>query len=190
MQYPAPGAPELAERVASLLGNAGIPVRFDPDRGLDHGAWIPLYKMYPEASVPVTQLSIAASAGPEIHYAIGRALHALRDEGVLILGSGAITHNFGWIDWDAMEDAPPLRKAKVFADWVAKQLADRDAQSLMKYKAVPYGLESHPSEDHFMPLFVTLGAAENEIPKRFQPNFAYGGLAMDAYYWDGAISAL
>lgn len=183
MQYPAPGAPALAERVAALLSSCGIAAELHPNRGLDHGAWVPLKAMFPQANVPVTQLSLARNASPAVHLALGQALTPLREEGVLILASGAITHNFGWLDWYAATDAPPLPQAKAFADWVGKQLSAQDVQALLNYRAAPHGADAHPSEEHFLPLFVAVGAAGTDVPERYQPYFAYGGLAMDAYVW-------
>ncbi len=183
MQYPAPGAPALAERAASLLTAAKITAELHPGRGLDHGAWVPLSVMFPRANVPVTQLSLIRNGSPAAHLALGQALAPLRDEGVLILASGAITHNFGWLDWRAGDDSAPLPEARAFSDWVGGRLAERDVQSLLNYRSAPLGAEAHPSEEHFLPLFVALGAAGDEAPERYQPRFAYGGLSMDAYVW-------
>lgn len=183
MQYPAPGAPALAERVATLLGNAGIAAELHPTRGLDHGAWVPLSAMYPHATVPVTQLSLIRNGSPAQHFALGQALAPLRDEGVLMVATGAITHNFDWVDWEAGADASPVPQARDFADWVAAQLAARDAPALLGYRSAPHGAEAHPTEDHFLPLFVGVGAAGEDVPQRHQPPFSYGGLVMDAYVW-------
>jgi len=181
MQYPAPGAPALAERVVSLLSAAGIAADLHPSRGLDHGAWVPLSVMFPKAQLPVTQLSLTRQ-GASAHLGVGQALAALRDEGVLILASGAITHNFAWLDWDAAA-GQALPQALAFTDWVGEQLAARDVPALLAYRDAPNGAASHPSEEHFMPLFVALGAADGDSPERYRPEFAYGGLAMDAYTW-------
>lgn len=183
IQYPAPGAPALAERAVSLLSSAGVMADLDPGRGLDHGAWVPLSAMYPQANVPVTQLALARSVGAFAHFVVGQALAPLRDEGVLILASGAITHNFGWLDWDADGEHTPLPQARQFTEWVADRLAAQDVQSMLTYRSAPYGAEAHPSEEHFLPLIVALGAASSDTPQRYQPRFAYGGLAMDAYLW-------
>lgn len=183
MQYPAPGAPVMAERVVSLLSAAGIEAELHPNRGLDHGAWVPLSVMFPQANVPVTQLSLIRDGGPVAHYAIGQALAPLRDEGVLILASGAITHNFGWLDWRAGADSAPVHEARAFSDWLGGKLAERDIQAQLNYRLAPHGAEAHPSEEHFLPLFVALGAAGDQAPERYQPRFAYGGLSMDAYVW-------
>lgn len=191
MQYRAPGAPALAERAVSLLSAGGLAADLHPDRGLDHGAWVPLSVMYPQAHVPVTQLSLARNANTAAHYALGQALAPLRDEGVLIVASGSITHNFGWLDWRASGDQAPFPKAQMFADWVADRLATNDVSALVDYRSTPYGAESHPSEEHFLPLFVALGAARGDPPQRYRPRFTYGGLAMDAYVWrDPAAVAL
>jgi 4,5-DOPA dioxygenase extradiol len=187
MRYPAPGAPALAERIASRLAAAGIAADLHPNRGLDHGAWVPLSAMFPDAHVPVTQLSLTRQ-GPAVHLALGQALAPLRDEGVLILASGAITHNFAWIDRAAANDAPPLPPALTFADWVAGRIARRDSPSLSAYRAAPHGAQSHPSEEHFLPLLVALGAAGTDAAERLRPNFAYRGLAMDAYVWETATA--
>ena len=185
LHYPAPGAPALAERAAALLSAAGHAVGQHPNRGLDHGAWIPLTAMFPQANLPVTQLSLTR-ADAAAHCALGRALSPLRDEGVLILASGAITHNFAWLDFAASDSVPPQPQAKRFADWVGERLAARDVAAILEYRATPDGAASHPSEEHFLPLLLALGAAnavENSAPQRYAPDFAYRGLAMDAYVW-------
>ena len=183
MQYRAPGAPALAERAVSLLSAAGLAAELHPSRGLDHGAWVPLSAMYPQANIPVTQLSLVRNASTAIHFALGQALAPLRDEGVLIVASGAITHNFDWLDWHAQNDQAPFSQARMFADWVAERLDEKDDTALLSYRSAPYGAEAHPTEEHFLPLFVALGAANGDTPMRFRPHFAYGGLTMDAYLW-------
>ena len=181
MRYPAPGAPALAERAASLIRAAGMAVELHPQRGLDHGAWVPLSAMFPQANVPVTQLSLTRHGGPAAHLALGRALAPLREEGVLILASGAITHNFDWLDWRGA--AAPSPQARAFSDWVGERLAEGNDAALLEYRSRPEGAAAHPTDEHFLPLFVALGAAAGETPARHQPGFAYGGLSMDAYVW-------
>ncbi|MGC2166822.1 MAG: class III extradiol ring-cleavage dioxygenase [Gallionella sp.] len=183
IKYRAPGAPALAARARVLLAAAGLPVDSDSGRGLDHGAWVPLSVMYPEADVPVTQLALLRSADAASHYELGRALTVLRDEGVLIVASGAVTHNFSWLNRHAKSDTPPLPQAEAFTDWVAERLAAQDISGLLNYRSAPYGADAHPSEEHFLPLFVALGAVREDRPRRFRPRFTYGGLAMDAYVW-------
>ena len=138
--------------------------------------------MFAQAQVPVTQLSLTRQ-GAATHFALGQALTPLRDEGVVIVASGAITHNFGWLDWHARNTSPPLPKALGFAEWVREHLAAIDIPTLIDYRAAPYGAEAHPTEDHILPFFVALGAAGDELPEQYLPNFTYGGLAMDAYAW-------
>lgn len=186
MQYPAPGAPALAERAVALLSAAGIAAELHPTRGLDHGAWVPLSAMFPQADVPVTQLSLVRNASPAAHRALGQALVPLRDEGVLILATGSITHNFGWLDPQATGDHAPLPPAQIFADWVAEQASTGDAAALLGYRSAPHGAAAHPTAEHFLPFFVALGAADGDLPTRHRPPFAYGGLAMDAYVWQDA----
>lgn len=181
MQYPASGAPALAERAASLIAESGMAAELHPGRGLDHGAWVPLSAMYPEARIPVAQLSLVRNGSPAKHLALGRALAPLREEGVLILASGAITHNFDWLDWRG--DAEPMPQARAFSDWVGAQLAQGDVPALLDYRATGSGSDAHPSAEHFLPLFVALGASGNVSPTRHQPRFAYGSLSMDAYVW-------
>lgn len=176
MQYAAPGAPVLAERAAQMISGD-----LHPSRGLDHGAWVPLMAMFPQANVPVTQLSVSRQP-PSAHIALGQALAPLRDDGVLILASGAITHNFGWLDWQAGTGTPPLPQALEFADWVAEKVVRQDAAALCDYRMAPFGAAAHPTPEHFMPLFVAFGAGGGPA-QRHRPPFAYGGLAMDAYVW-------
>lgn len=185
MQYPAPGAPAWAERAVALLHQSGIAAELHPTRGLDHGSWVPLSVLYPQANVPVTQISLILNGSAAQHLALGKALAPLRNEGVLILTTGAITHNFAWLDWNA-HAADVVPEARAFADWVGKQIDDRDSTELIAYRNTPLGVAAHPSEEHFSPLFVGLGAAENDAAQRYQPGFSYGGLAMDAYVWGGS----
>ena len=183
MQYQAPGAPALAERLVSLLSGSGLAADLHPNRGLDHGAWVPLSAMYPQANIPVTQLSVTRNGGPASHFELGKLLAPLRDEGVLIVTSGAITHNFGWLDWQADGRQEPLPKADAFGEWVAARVTEKNFPALLEYRLAPYGSESHPTEEHFLPFFVALGAAEEDSSQRYRPRFAYGGLSMDAYLW-------
>lgn len=183
LRYPAPGAPALAERAVALLTAGGIAADRHPDRGLDHGAWVPLSVLFPAAQVPATQLSLIRKGTTAEHLAVGRALAPLRDEGVLVLASGAITHNFAWLDWHASEGGSPSAKAQQFADWMAGWLLAREASAVLDYRSTPLGAEAHPTEEHLMPLLVALGAAGDAVPVRHRPKLTYGALAMDAYVW-------
>ncbi|MEB4590909.1 class III extradiol ring-cleavage dioxygenase [Candidatus Thiothrix sp. Deng01] len=181
MQYPAPGAPELADQIGECLVAGGFTLARHPQRGLDHGAWIPLRSMYPQADVPVTQLSIQTQGGAEWHWRLGQALRPLREDNVLIMTSGSVTHNFGWMS----RTREPLPKAQVFSGWLGEKLAARDLPALLDYRRqAPYGAEAHPTEEHLLPLFVALGASREDEPlARFAPEYCYGGLAMDMYVW-------
>ncbi len=178
MQYPAPGAPDLATRVVELVPGATI----DPARGLDHGAWVPLKLAYPAADVPVTQLSVQTPDGPKGALALGQALRPLRDEGVLIIGSGSLTHNL-YEFRSPVQEQPVKPWVKAFADWVHEKIAAGDIESLLDYRTkAPYGPQNHPTEEHFLPLFTVLGAAEpGEAVLLQHQSYTYGILAMDAY---------
>jgi len=154
--YPAPGAPELAARVRALVG-ATQPVIDAPERGLDHGAWVPLVAMYPRADVPVLQLSLPTmEAAPLL--ALGRALAPLRREGVLVVGSGFLTHNMRAID--PRPGAAPQSWATELDHWAAEVLARRDVDALADYRRRAPGVrEALPTHEHFVPVCVALGAA-------------------------------
>ncbi|MCB5188948.1 dioxygenase [Methylobacillus caricis] len=182
IQYPAPGAPALAMRVLEILADSFPTARMDAKRGLDHGAWVPLMLMYPQADIPVTQLSIQSSAGPLVHYKLGQALSALQQENIMLLCSGAITHNLHDF-FTSDRNAAVLDYVPAFSDWVAGRIASKDIQSLLDYRQLaPGGNRAHPHEDHLMPLFVALGAAQGKSV-RYEPENTYGILAMDTYVW-------
>jgi 4,5-DOPA dioxygenase extradiol len=149
-RYPAPGSPAVAARVRVLSGGSVVPV----ERGLDHAAWAPLIRMYPGADVPVLELSLDVSAPAAAHYALGRSLAPLRDEGVLIVGSGNIVHNLRIIDWD--DDAPVAAWAAEFDAWVAGCVAARRHDDLVGYLEHPLGRMAAPTADHYLPLLYAL----------------------------------
>jgi 4,5-DOPA dioxygenase extradiol len=183
-QYPAPGAPALANAVINLLEANSIPIQAQTNRGLDHGAWVPLALMYPAADIPVTQLSVQSRSTPAQQFMLGQALKPLHEQNVLILASGAVTHNLSDF-FTADRDAAPLAYVPAFADWVADQLANVQSEALLNYRQESNeGWQAHPSEDHLMPLFVAAGSADKlGLPERFVPETTYGILAMDAYLW-------
>ncbi|HEY9664377.1 MAG TPA: class III extradiol ring-cleavage dioxygenase [Allocoleopsis sp.] len=181
LTYPAPGAPDLAERVVQQLTHAGLQAATHPNRGLDHGAWTPLLLAYPDANIPVTQLSIQALLGPDYHWRLGRALEPLRDEGVLMVASGAATHNLG--AFDPIYDAVPPTWVTLFDRWLADTITQGDIPQLLQYRQVaPYAQENHPTEEHLLPLFVALGAG-GESPQGIQlhSSYVYGVFSMAAY---------
>jgi 4,5-DOPA dioxygenase extradiol len=157
VRYPAPGAPELAAEVSALLAPVQ-PVAAAPRRGLDHGAYVPLLVMYPEADIPVLQVSMP-TGDPSGLLAIGERLRPLRDEGVLIVGSGFLTHGLPFLN-DFRTDASPPAWSREFDAWAADALARRDLDGLTGFRAVPSARFAHPTADHFLPLFVTMGASE------------------------------
>ena len=186
--YPAPGDPALAGRVTELLSASGIPARLDQDRGLDHGAWVPLSLMYPNADVPVVQLSIDARKGAAYHFLLGEALRPLRDEDVLIVGSGGVTHNLSYAI-GAPPDAPLVEWAATFRDWLAHAVEDDRRDDLADYRgAAPDAIRNHPTEEHFLPLLCAMGATTPGEPRRrVHVSDSHGALAMDAYLfgaWD------
>lgn len=157
--YPAPGAPELASDVRKLLRAAGTPVADLPDRGLDHGAYVPLVEMYPKADVPVLQISMP-TLDPRELFDIGRKLAPLRDAGVLIVGSGFFTHNLRAMTMDG--SVPSVMTE--FDHWGQEVLAHRDLDALLDFKhKAPAARLAHPRTEHFAPLFVTLGAAAGDL---------------------------
>jgi 4,5-DOPA dioxygenase extradiol len=183
LRYPAPGAPDVAKRAQSLLKDAGFTAGIDGCRGLDHGAWSPLLYMYPEADIPVVQISVQPALGPRHHLNVGRSLRPLADENVLVIGSGHLTHNLR--DW-ARGQGAPAPYAREFQAWVFEKLKDKDVESLIDYRSrSPHGARAHPTDEHFLPLFFALGAAsEKAKPERIYDAIDSGVLAMDAYVFN------
>ena len=182
MTYPAPGAPDVARRAKALLDAAGIGADLDATRGLDHGAWVPLRYLYPGADVPVTQLSIQPHLNPLHHYRVGQALRALTEERVLIIGSGSLTHNLREL---RMNRGKPVAEpyAVEFQEWVYQAVNTNDIAALLDYRRLaPEAVRAHPTDEHFLPFFVALGAAgESPAARRVNDEMTYGALAMDAY---------
>jgi aromatic ring-opening dioxygenase catalytic subunit (LigB family) len=160
VKYSAPGSPQLAQRVRTLIEAAGMPARLDPQRGFDHGTFTPLVVMYPEANVPVVELSLKSGYDPAVHLSVGRALAPLRDDEVLIVGSGLSYHNL-------RQFGPGARQvSKTFDDWLQEALVEATPSEretrLLAWSAAPAARQAHPREDHLIPLMVAVGAAENE----------------------------
>ncbi|KAL3846086.1 hypothetical protein ACJIZ3_003489 [Penstemon smallii] len=182
LKYPAPGAPELANRVKDLLTGSGLFKRVDVDkkRGLDHGAWVPLMLMYPEADIPVCQLSIQTDEDATYHYNMGKALAPLKDKGVLIIGSGAATHNLRKMD---LFGRGVQKWAYEFDNWVKEALLEGRYDDVNDYeKKAPHAKVAHPSPDHFYPLHVAMGAAgENTRGEQVHSSWSYGALSYSSY---------
>ena len=155
MKYPAPGAVDVSLRIKELLSVANIVCEVVPDRGFDHGTWIPLRLMYPEADIPVAQLSVQPNIEANSHYAIGQALQSLREEGVLIMASGTAVHNLYTI---RPESGTPAWAAK-FDQWLTDEVESGEAANLLQFAQLPEAKMAHPTPEHFLPFFVALGAA-------------------------------
>lgn len=185
MSYPAPGAPDVARHAKELLDAAGIGAELDSRRGLDHGAWVPLRFLYPAADIPVTQLSIQPRLEPQHHYSVGEALGALRDAGVLIVGSGSLTHNLRELRMSAGRTAAEPY-AVAFQQWVYQAINANDFAALLDYRrTAPQAARAHPTDEHLLPLFVALGAAGRAVSAcRVNDEITFGALAMDAYVFE------
>ncbi|MGH3518370.1 MAG: dioxygenase family protein [Haloechinothrix sp.] len=174
--YPAPGAPELAARVRDVVRGVHQ-VHDDPARGLDHGAYVPLVEMYPDADIPVLQISMPTLDPTEL-YRLGQRLAPLRDEGVLIIGSGFFTHNLRAINLGGRSDVPAPGWSAEFDHWGAEVLRDRDIDALLDFEhRAPGPRLAHPRTEHFAPLFVALGAGESETPSKTVVDGYWYGLA-------------
>ena len=185
MAYPAPGAPALAARVSKLLGAEGIATHVHPTRGLDHGAWVPLLLMYADADIPVTQLTVQPTLGTGHHFHLGEALRPLRDEGVLILGSGGTTHNLHEFGRHP-RDVPPPAWVTGFQEWLAHTVESGNTDDFLHYRERgPDAVRNHPREEHVLPIFAAAGAGNPDIPgRRIHRSHTFGILAMDAYRFD------
>ncbi|MDR3412013.1 MAG: class III extradiol ring-cleavage dioxygenase [Formivibrio sp.] len=183
LQYPAPGAPWLAEKVSALLDAASLPASSHPDRGLDHGAWVPLRVMYPGADIPVAQLSLQSQMGPAYHYRLGQALASLREEGILIIGSGSLTHNLMDVVWNAGDDESNVAAyVREFQGWIHDKLLAGDLDAILDYRQqAPHARRAHPSEEHLLPLFFSMGSAAGGQVQRHFSGITEGVLAMDIY---------
>jgi len=179
VQYPAPGNPHLAAEVVDLLKAAGLPARIDAKRPFDHGVWVPLTLMYPQADIPIVQVSLPTRGGPALQTRVGHALASLREHGVLLIGSGSITHNLRELDWHAgPESVEPW--AKSFRDWMIEKLAADDEAALHDYRQqAPNAVRNHPSDEHLLPLYFARGAG-GEFSIAHQ-GFTMGALGMDIY---------
>jgi len=180
LTYPAPGYPQLAKRMVEHLRADGWQAQVDPARGLDHGAWVPLRHLFPQANIPVVQISLPMAGGTELAWNLGRALAGWRDAGVLIVGSGTLTHNLRDMQVPGHAAA---QYVQAFTDWVRAHVAALDSEALRHYRArAPGAARAHPSEEHFLPLLVAVGATDARDPVCIvDGGVDYSALAMDAY---------
>jgi len=185
IQYPAPGLTGLAEDIAARLGESGLNPKVRPGHGLDHGVWVPLRRMYPEADIPVVPLSVNPQGNAAEHYALGQALAQLRDEAILVVGSGGFIHNLGDLDW-RHRHAPLAAWAAEFGGWMHDRLAARDWPALLDWqRQAPHAHHAHPTTEHLMPLFLALGAAgEAPAVQVLHRSHELGTLALDAFAFD------
>ena len=183
LNYPATGCPAAALEVAEALRTAGLPVALDETRGLDHGAWVPLRHMFPDADVPVVPLSLQHHEGPNFAYAVGQALSPLRQRGFLVIGSGNVTHNLR--DWHTATQRGGIDAdyAKQFSDWIENRIDAHAVDDLLNYRRKrPDGIRAHPRDEHLLPLFTALGAAGSEAEGiSFHRGISEFVLAMDGY---------
>ena len=180
LQYPAPGAPELATQIQQQLALQGIAARLDAQRGLDHGAWVPLMHLFPEADVPVLQVSLPFDSDETKAYALGKALAPLANDGVLIIGSGSLTHNLYEFRMGHEQAAP---YAQAFSAWVRQAVREGDASRLRQtLDAAPHAARAHPTPEHFLPLLVAVGAAPTlSLVTVLDGGIQHGVLAMESY---------
>jgi len=189
LQYPVEGAPALAADAARLLRAAGFEVALEQSRGLDHGAWVPMRHLLPAGDVPVFQVSMPHDLSAADALRLGRALAPLREAGVLVVGSGSLTHNL----YEFRQHIRDPEYAQAFADWVAAAVARNDVDALVDYREqAPHAARAHPTEEHYLPLLVALGASDDRDATRvIEGGMTHGVLSMDSYAWglDGAAVA-
>jgi 4,5-DOPA dioxygenase extradiol len=182
LQYPAAGDPQTADTTLKLLENAGWPATLDTKRGLDHGAWVPMMHLRPQADLPVFQLSLPWSFDAPQSLALGRALAPLREQGLAIVGSGSMTHNLSEFRGPRTAVEPYVDE---FTGWVQACIRRRDLDALTHYRALaPHALRAHPTEEHFLPLLVAMGASHgNDSLEVFDGDTRYGMLSMASFAW-------
>ena len=195
LRYDAPGAPTLAARVSGLLAAAGIAAQTLPKGGLDHGIWTPLRYAWPDADIPVLPLAWVPTQSPAEQFALGQALAPLAHEGVLVMGSGSITHNLGRVfaaGLNAAVDQPEIAESAAFRQWLLDNSLARDWDALFAYRQrAPFAVDMHPSDEHLLPWYIAAGAGGREdAPLRLHQSITYGALGMDAYAFGASAPAL
>jgi 4,5-DOPA dioxygenase extradiol len=195
LRYDAPGAPGLAPQVAQLLQSAGLPAHRLNEGGLDHGIWTSLRYLYPDADIPVLPIAFVPTQSPAQQFQLGEALAPLREQGVLVLGTGSITHNLQRVfegGLNADPDRPEIPESAAFRDWMLGQSRVRDWVALFDYRRrAPYAADMHPTDEHLMPWFVAAGAGGAEAaPERLHHSVTFGSLGMDAYAFGPQAHAL
>jgi len=186
LRYDAPGAPNLAPRVALLLQAAGLPVHVSGDSGLDHGIWTALRYLWPEADIPVLPLGFVPTQPPAAQFRLGEALAPLREQGVLVLGTGSITHNLRRLFAGGLHpqaEKPEIPESAAFRRWMAERSAARDWDALFDYRRqAPHAVDMHPTDEHLLPWYVAAGAGgRDSVPVRLHDSVTAGSLGMDVY---------
>ena len=183
IQYPATGCPEGAQEVMQAIQAAGLPAELAPRQGLDHGAWVPLRLMFPEADVPVIPLSLQSRAGPQQAYRLGQALAGLSEKGFLVIGSGNLTHNLHDYFVASRNDQQTPSYVRDFAEWIAERVENQGLEDMLNYRVTaPNATRAHPTDEHLLPLYVAWGAAGADAKaERFYSGIDDYVLAMDAY---------
>jgi 4,5-DOPA dioxygenase extradiol len=189
LRYDAPGAPDVARAVLDALRARGFTATADATRGRDHGAWVPVMHMRPQADIPVLQVSLPQAFDTAGAFALGRALAPLRARGVLVVGSGSLTHNL----YEFRSAVRDPEYAREFAEWMRQAVLERDVEAVIDYRRrAPHAARAHPTEEHLLPLLVALGAAMPEdAPHWIDGGMTYGTLSMDSFGWGlpGAFTA-
>ena len=186
VEYPANGAPALAAEITTLLAGAGFQPRTDDRLGIDHGTWVPLRRMYPQAEIPVVALSVNPAQTAEWHYRLGLALAPLREKGVLLVGSGGFSHNLRELDWKH-DDSPVYPWVQAFADALGGKLLAGDIDGALDWQSLPEARRNHPTTEHLYPLYVALGAGGADArATHLHHAVQMGGMAMDAFAFDQA----
>jgi 4,5-DOPA dioxygenase extradiol len=196
LRYDADGHPALAAEVVEHLAQAGIAAQLADSGGLDHGIWTVLRYMYPQAVVPIVPLAFVPTDAPQRQFALGQALLPLRSQGVLVLGTGSITHNLrrlvGGVHGRPDADVPEIEESAAFRRWMAEHSAAREWAALWNYRAqAPFAVEMHPTDEHLLPWFAAAGAGGRQaVPQRLHDSVSHGALGMDAYAFGEQAAAL
>jgi 4,5-DOPA dioxygenase extradiol len=197
LRYDAPGGDTIAPRVAQLVRDAGLPIHPLDDGGLDHGIWVPLRYAYPDADVPVLPLAFPPDWSPQKLFELGRALAPLRREGVLVMGSGSITHNLRLVfsrrrhDATAHDDEPEMAESAAFRRWFAERSTALDHDALFHYRTqAPHAALMHPTDEHLLPWYVAAGAGHEGPALRLHDSVQVGSLGMDAYAFGAGAQRL
>ena len=180
IQYPAPGEPEIAETILHVLQEAGIAAHANVTRPRDHGVWMPLLHMYPEADIPVVQMSLPMNMSPKQLLQVGEALSILRTQQILIIGSGSITHNLRELNWQGDADVPNW--ASEFRNKVVHALQNQDYEAVLDWQNLPHATRNHPTIEHLAPLFFAMGLGKRMSV--IHASFTMGALGMDLYRFD------